>query len=152
MNHLNDSYNAQDTILLCQIIENRSQLMQEKFNFNPRKCNSASMLSVCVRKTKSKSIMFLPTCNEHGDIFEKNSFWRVSSVNTRYLLPNDKINYKRDDLKIMYSLKLDLDKKTLKIGVLFLKFSSLMKIISMVLLWPNCPLLVVFRKIWMYLL
>ena len=41
----------------------------------------------------------------------------LSSVNTQLafdteiLLPNNKINYKRDDLKIMCSLKLDLDKK-----------------------------------------
>ena len=44
---LNDLYNMQDTILLCEIIENRFQIMQEKFGFNPRKINSASTLSGC---------------------------------------------------------------------------------------------------------
>ena len=37
-------------LLLCEIIKNRFQLMQEKFGFNPRKCNSASMLSGCVQR------------------------------------------------------------------------------------------------------
>ena len=32
---LNDLYNMQDVILLCEIIENRFQQMQEKFVFNP---------------------------------------------------------------------------------------------------------------------
>ena len=54
LNHMNDLHNAQDTTLLCKTIENRFQLMQERFNFNPRKCNSASMLSGCVQKSKSK--------------------------------------------------------------------------------------------------
>ena len=34
---LNDLCNMQDVILLCELIENRFQIMQEKFAFNPRK-------------------------------------------------------------------------------------------------------------------
>ena len=45
--------------------------MQEKFGFNPRKCNSASGLSGCVQRNKSKAIIALPTCNNHVEIFEK---------------------------------------------------------------------------------
>ena len=54
---LNDLYNMQDTILLCEIIENRFQQMQEKFGFNPRKINSASTLSGCMQRDLSKVIM-----------------------------------------------------------------------------------------------
>ena len=36
---MNDLYNMQDVILLCEIIENRFQKMHDKFGFNPRKCN-----------------------------------------------------------------------------------------------------------------
>ena len=33
---LNDLYNAQDVILLCEIIENHFQVMQDTYGFNPR--------------------------------------------------------------------------------------------------------------------
>ena len=35
-NDLNDLYNVQDVVLLCQIIENRFQAMQDTYGFNPR--------------------------------------------------------------------------------------------------------------------
>ena len=47
---MNDLYNAQDVILLCKIIENRFQVMQETCGFNPRKCNSSSSMSGCIYK------------------------------------------------------------------------------------------------------
>ena len=46
---MNDLYNMQDVILLCEIIENRFEKMHKKLGFNPRKCNSASTLSGCVQ-------------------------------------------------------------------------------------------------------
>ena len=54
---LNDLYNMQDVILLCELTENRFQKMQEKFDFNPRKINSASTLSGCVQRDLSKVII-----------------------------------------------------------------------------------------------
>ena len=59
---LNDLYNVQDVILFCELIENRFQLMHEKFGFNPRKINSASTLSTCVQRDQSKVLIALPTC------------------------------------------------------------------------------------------
>ena len=47
---LNDLYNFQDVALLCEILENRFQLMHERYGFNPRKCNSASTLSGCIER------------------------------------------------------------------------------------------------------
>ena len=38
---MNDLYNAQDVILLCEITENRFQLMHDQYSFNPRRCNLA---------------------------------------------------------------------------------------------------------------
>ena len=32
---MNNYYNVQDVLLLCEIIENRFQLMQDKYRFNP---------------------------------------------------------------------------------------------------------------------
>ena len=50
---LADSLTDKDTIILCEIFEQRSRL-QEIFKFNPRKCNSASSFSSCVHRDKSK--------------------------------------------------------------------------------------------------
>ena len=78
---LNEFYNMQDTILLCEIIENRFQITQEKFGFNPRKINSASTLSGCVQRDVSKVILTLPT--NYEEVFEKSLIGGFSCVNTR---------------------------------------------------------------------
>ena len=57
--------------MLSEIIENRFQLMQDRNDFNPRKCNSASALSGCIEREMSKIIIALPTKAEHLEIFEK---------------------------------------------------------------------------------
>ena len=67
---MNDLYNAQDVILLCEIAENRFQFMHDQYGFNPRKCNSASTLSDCIEREKSRVIIALPTSNEAFDSFE----------------------------------------------------------------------------------
>ena len=41
----NDLYDSQDVFLLCETIENRFQIMNDTYGFNPRKCNSASSMS-----------------------------------------------------------------------------------------------------------
>ena len=56
---MNDLYNVQDVILLCEIFENRFQLLQDKFNFNSRLCNSASTLSGCIQKDQTKVFIAL---------------------------------------------------------------------------------------------
>ena len=80
---LNDSFNAQDVILLTEIIESRFQAMQNTYGFNPRKCNSASSMSGCIEREMSKIILALPTKVEHADIFEQTVIGGFSSVNTR---------------------------------------------------------------------
>ena len=57
---LND-LNAQDVILLTEIIESRFQAMQDAYGFNPRKCNSDSCRSGCIEREMSKIILALPT-------------------------------------------------------------------------------------------
>ena len=80
---MNDLYNAQDVILLCEIIKNRFQVIQDKYGFNPRKCNSASTLSVFTERDLSKIIISLPTNNEHVELFDKTLTGGFSFVNTR---------------------------------------------------------------------
>ena len=84
----------------------RAKFLNEKFKFNPRKCNSANSFSRCVHRDKSKSINTLLTCGEHVELFEKTLISSFSSVNTR--LPFDtEILSQNNNLKVMYDLKID---------------------------------------------
>ena len=78
----NQIYNFQDTIILCEIFEHFSRL-QDVFKYNSRKCNSASSLSGCVHRDKSKCCIALPTDVNHVRIFEKTLIDAFSCVNTR---------------------------------------------------------------------
>ena len=86
--------NAQDVILLCEIAENRFQFMHDQYDFNPRKCNSASTLSGCIEREMPRAIIALLISNEAVDVFEQTITGGFSSVNTRLafdieiLLPN----------------------------------------------------------------
>ena len=142
---MNDLYNMQDVILLCEIIENRFQKMQNKFGFNPRKCNSASTLSGCVQRNQSKVIISLPTNYKHAEIFEKTLIGGFTCVNNRIgfdteiLLPNfSKIDYaimnidesfkayKNQKYKVACNIKLDNDDKAYERRVIskILKFDE----------------------------
>ena len=66
---LNDLYNAQDVILLTEIIEHRFQAIQETYGFNPRKYNSASSMSGCIEREMSRILLALPAKVEHAEIF-----------------------------------------------------------------------------------
>ena len=91
---MNDLFNTQDVILLCEITENRFQFMHDRYGFNPRMCNSASSLSGSIKRDLSKVIITLLTTNEIVDFFEQALTGGFSSVNTRLafdtkiLLPN----------------------------------------------------------------
>ena len=107
---LNDLYNAQDVILLCELIENRFQFMQDKYGFNPRKCNSASSLSGCIEREMSRVIISFPTNVEHLEIFEKTITGGFSCVNTRLafdtliLLPKKSDGSKDLNFKCIYNI------------------------------------------------
>ena len=108
MRHLgdmNDLYNFQDTILLAEIMESRFQLMQNKYGFNPRKCNSAAIFSGCVEREMSKIIIALPTSFEVLELFENTLNGGFSSVNNRLgfdteiFLPNSNRKIESSQLK-----------------------------------------------------
>ena len=107
---LNDLYNAQDVTLLSELIENRFQLMQDNYGFNPRKCNSASSLSGCIERGMSKVIITFPTSVEHLEIFEKTVTGGFSCVNTRLsfdtsILCPKKLDGSRDkNWKVIYNI------------------------------------------------
>ena len=107
LGELNKLYNFQDTIILCETLENRSLQLQKLFKYNPRKCNSASSFSGCVHRCKSKCLIALPTEADHVRVFEKTLIGGFSCVNTRLafdsqiLLPKDNI----DNHKLIFDLK-----------------------------------------------
>ena len=120
---MNGLYNVQDVILLSEICENRFQCMNDRYGFNPRKCNSASSLSGCIEREMSRVIIALPTSNEILDIFEQTITGGFSCVNNRLafdseiFLPNaikqntESKNYRKGyDLKVCYNIKLNSDK------------------------------------------
>ena len=132
---LNDLCNVQNVILLMVIIENIFQEMQTETDYNPMKISSASKLSSCIQREQSKCILALLTNNCHVEIFENTLSGGFSCVNTRLsfdtelLMPNliekdfnkMKINqsfkaFKRDDLKLVYNVKFDDQKKYEKNG------------------------------------
>ena len=114
---LNDLYNFQDVALLCEILENRFQLMHERYGFNPRKCNSASTLSGCIEREMSKVILTLPTKVVHNEIFEQTVIGGFSCVNnrlafdTQILLPkftNEEEKVETDfNFKVAFDLQLN---------------------------------------------
>ena len=62
---LNKIYNFQDTIVLCEIFEQRSDHLQKLFKYNARKCNSASSFSGYVHRDKNKCVITFSTEAEH---------------------------------------------------------------------------------------
>ena len=128
---LNDLYNVQDVILLSEIIENRFEVMHKTYGFNPRKCNSASVMSGYIEREMSKIILALPTKLGHVEIFEQKVTGGFNSVNTRLafntqiLLPDlpklkpslDFENYQMSedfDYKVAYDLKIGKNKRQKK--------------------------------------
>ena len=69
LGELNKLYNFQDTMILCEIFEQRSDLLKRIFKYNLRK--SASSFSGCVHRNKSKSCIAPPTDADCVRVFEK---------------------------------------------------------------------------------
>ena len=80
---MNKIFNIQDTLILFEIFEQRSILLQKLFKFNSRKCNSASSFSGCVQRNKSKCNTVLSTDAKKIRVFENIFISGYSRVNTR---------------------------------------------------------------------
>ena len=75
--------NFQDTLILCEIFEQRANMLEKRFKFNPRKRNSASSFSGYFHRNKSKCAIVMPTDPEMIRVFEKTLIGGYSCVNTR---------------------------------------------------------------------
>ena len=139
ISYLSDLCNAQDVILLFEIIQSTFQTMFKKSVYNSKKYNLASKLSGCIQREQPKTILALPTNNSIMETFEKTLVGDFSSINTwlssntELLMSNltdagcKKMNideifkaYKRDDLKTLYNESMYHERrvftKTLKFG------------------------------------
>ena len=86
---LNKMYNFQDTLILCEIFEQRASRLQQLFKYDARKCNSASGFSGCVHGLKSKCSIVLPTNAEISRVFKTTLIGGYSCVNTRMAFDSD---------------------------------------------------------------
>ena len=108
LGQLNKICNFQDTIILCEIFEQRSSHLQDLLKFNPRKCNSASSFSGCVHRDKSKCCIALPTDDEHIRMFEKMLVGGFSCVNTRLVFDTEiLLNDDKKNNKVLFDLHIN---------------------------------------------
>ena len=70
---MNDFYSAQDVTILCEIVENKFELMYNPYGYNPRKCNLASSISVCIQRDLSRTIIALPTNKTSTQLLKNNN-------------------------------------------------------------------------------
>ena len=102
LGEMNKIYNIQDTLILCEIFEQRSVLLQKLFKFNPRKCNSTSSFSGCVQRSKSKCNIVLPTDAKQIRVFEENLIGGYSCVNTRAAFDTEIFLRDKDNEKVLF--------------------------------------------------
>ena len=121
LGELNKIYNFQDTIILCEIFEQRSCHLQKLFKFNLRKCNSASSFSGCIHRDKSKCLTALPTEAEHVRIFEKTLIGGFSCVNTKLAFDTQILLQNNENEKAIFDLEINREKQTKRISTKILK-------------------------------
>ena len=120
---LNKIYNFQDTIILCEIFEQRSDHLQKLFNYNTRKCNAASSFSGCVHSDKDKCCIALPTDAEHVRVFEKTLIGGFSCVNTRLAFDSEILLDNKNE-KVLFDFNLGGKMVTKRISTKILKMDE----------------------------
>ena len=104
LSDLNALYNFQDTIILTGIFENKTENMQQKFKFIPRKCSSASTLSGAIQRDMCKAIISLPTNTDVIELMEKTLIGGLSVVNSRIGFDIN-LFIKNNNQKLVYKIK-----------------------------------------------
>ena len=107
LGELNKIYNFQDTMILCEIFEQRSDLLKGIFKYNP------SSFSGYVHCNKSKCCIALPTDANFVRVFEKALIGGFSCVNTRLAFYSDILLRDPDKEKVLIELNIN-EKKELK--------------------------------------
>ena len=115
LGELNKIYNFQDTMILCEIFEQRSDLLKGIFKYNP------SSFSGYVRGNKSKCCIALPTDANFVRVFEKALIGGFSCVNTRLAFYSDILLRDPDKEKVLIELNINEKKRIKKVLVQNLK-------------------------------
>ena len=124
LGELNKIYKFQDTIILCEIFEQRSEHLQKLFKCNPCKCNSASSFSDCVHRDKSKCLIALPTDAEHVRVFERTLIGGFSRVNTNLAFHTQILLNENKNEKVLLDPEIDGKKQTKIISTKILKMDE----------------------------
>ena len=109
---LNEIYNFQDTIILCEVFEQWSEHLQKLFKYDPHKCKSASSFSGCDHRDKSKCLIALPTDTKHARVFERTLTGRFTCVNTRLAFDTQILLVDNKNKKVLFNLEIDGKKQT----------------------------------------
>ena len=104
---LNKTSNFQDTIILCEIFEQRSGQLQKRFKYNPCNWNSTSSFSGCAHRDQSKCLIALPTDAEHVRVFEKRLIGGFSCVSTRLAFDAQILLNDKENEKVLFDLTTD---------------------------------------------
>ena len=134
LGELNKMYSFQDTLILCEIFEQRSFLLQEIFKFNPRKCNSASSFSGCIHRDKSKCCIAWPTDAEHVRVFEKTLIGGFSCVDTRLAFDTEILLNENKKEKVLFDLYINGKKQKKEYHAKYLRWT---RTTNMVQPWLN---------------
>ena len=102
---MNRIYNFQDTLILCEIFEQRASLLEKLFKFNPRKRNSASSFSGAVHRNKTKCNIVMPTNAEQIRVFEKTLIGGYSCVNTRMAFDTELFLKDKNNEKVIFKTR-----------------------------------------------
>ena len=114
---INKIYDFQDTIILCQIFEQRSEQLQRLFRYSPRKCNSASSFSGCVQRDQSKCLIAHPNEVEHVRVFEKTLIGGFNSVNIRLAFDTQVLLNDKETGKAVFDLQINGKKHVKRISL-----------------------------------
>ena len=113
LGELSKIYNFQEIIILCELFEQRSDLLKKMFKFNQRRCSSASSFSGCVHCNKSKCCIALPTDADFVRLFEKTLIGGFSCVKTRLAYDTNILLKDTDKEKVLIEIDI-YGKKQLK--------------------------------------
>ena len=138
LSDLNEFYNLQGSIILCETFEKRAEEIMKKLSYNPLKCTSASLLSDSIHRYTLEVLILLPTefvKAEFVKVFKTSLIGSFSFVNTRLAFKSKILVQRRQMVgwtKILsWFTRWEIRKVAfVKIRALFQKFSKWMRTIS----------------------
>ena len=135
LSDLNEFYNLQDSIILCETFEKRAEEIMKKLSYNPLKCTLASSLSDFINRYSLEVLILLPTQAEFVKVFKTTLSGSFSCVNTRLAFKSKILVQRRQTVSwtkiLSWFTRWEIRKVAfMKIRGLFQKFSKWIRTIS----------------------